>query len=93
MPNTPISAGRETMRKRAACDRMSPAARGRGTPCSAPVALRKPARQPDAYQGASRPNVPVAPWPDLEQRARAIFGDRVMIPGASFELLKDRGER
>ena len=36
---------------------------------------------------------PVAPWPDLEARARAVFGDRMITPSPSAELIKDRGER
>jgi prevent-host-death family protein len=34
---------------------------------------------------------PVAPWPDLEARARAIFGDRVLTPAGSTLLLRARG--
>jgi len=55
--------------------------------------VRKPVRQPEEHQRTSKSNDPVAPWPDLEQRARAIFGDHVLIPGASSELLKERDER
>jgi prevent-host-death family protein len=35
----------------------------------------------------------VPPWPDLEARARSIFGDRVLSPGASEVLIQERNER
>ena len=35
---------------------------------------------------------PVAPWPDLEKRSREVFGDRIITPSPSEELIKDRGE-
>ena len=34
---------------------------------------------------------PVPPWPDLEARARAIFGDRMLKPAGSTLLLRARG--
>ena len=33
----------------------------------------------------------VPPWPDLEARTRAIFGDRVLKPAGSTLLLRARG--
>jgi prevent-host-death family protein len=37
---------------------------------------------------------PVAPWPDLDARARAIFGNRVIAnPSPSELLIQDREER
>jgi prevent-host-death family protein len=36
---------------------------------------------------------PVAPWPDLDARARAVFGNRIITPSPSAQLIKDRGER
>ena len=36
---------------------------------------------------------PVPPWPDLEARARAVFGDRIITPSPSAQLIEDRGER
>jgi prevent-host-death family protein len=36
---------------------------------------------------------PVPPWPDLEARARAVFGDRIITPSPSAQLIKDRGDR
>jgi len=38
------------------------------------------------------PQKAAEPWPDLEARARAVFGDRVITPSPSEELIKDRGE-
>jgi len=32
-------------------------------------------------------------WPDLEARTRAVFGDRVIAPGASDVVIEQRGER
>lgn len=34
-----------------------------------------------------------APWPDLEQRTKDVFGARVFSPGLSDEIIRDRGER
>ena len=34
---------------------------------------------------------PVPPWPDLEARARSVFGDRIMKPAGSTLLLRARG--
>jgi prevent-host-death family protein len=50
-------------------------------------------RRPVARLGPARPTAPLAPWPDLASRTRAVFGDRVISPGASEVLLGDRGER
>lgn len=36
---------------------------------------------------------PVLPWPDLDARARAVFGDRLVSPGASEVVIEDRGDR
>ena len=36
---------------------------------------------------------PLARWPDLDQRARAVFGDRVISPGPVDLLLAEREER
>jgi len=33
------------------------------------------------------------PWPDLNVRARAVFGDRVIAPPPSQQIATDRGER
>ena len=36
---------------------------------------------------------PVSPWPDLDARAHAVFGDRMLTPGASELVVDRRGER
>ena len=36
---------------------------------------------------------PLSAWPDLDARARAIFGDRIITPGGSEVIVEDRGER
>jgi prevent-host-death family protein len=33
------------------------------------------------------------PWPDLEARSRAVFGDRLVTPGAAQLIVEARGER
>jgi len=39
------------------------------------------------------PQGPTSPWPDLEARSRAVFGDRLITPGASETIIGDRGDR
>ena len=34
-----------------------------------------------------------AAWPDLGKRARAVFGNRILTPGASQAVVDARGER
>ena len=34
---------------------------------------------------------PAAPWPDIEERTRSVFGDRIIAPSASTLLLRARG--
>lgn len=36
---------------------------------------------------------PVSPWPDLNARARAVFGNRVIAPSGSEVVIGDRGAR
>ena len=36
---------------------------------------------------------PVSPWPDLAERTHAVFGDRVVTPGASAAVLENRDDR
>ncbi len=50
-------------------------------------------RRPVAQLAPVRATAPVAPWPDLDARARAVFGDRILTPGASEVLAESRGER
>jgi prevent-host-death family protein len=33
------------------------------------------------------------PWPDLDARAKSVFGDRVIAPGGSEAVIEGRGER
>lgn len=50
-------------------------------------------RRPVARLAPMRPAGPVSPWPDLAARARAVFGNRLVTPGASEVVIEDRGER
>jgi prevent-host-death family protein len=50
-------------------------------------------RRPVARLGPVRAAAPVSPWPDLDARARAVFGDRILTPGGSDVLAESRGER
>ena len=36
---------------------------------------------------------PVSPWPNLQARARAVFGNREISPSGSTVVIEDRGER
>jgi prevent-host-death family protein len=36
---------------------------------------------------------PASPWPDLDARARAVFGDRVIAPSGSEVVIAGRGDR
>ena len=47
-----------------------------------PIALLSP---------IARPGKP-APWPDLEERTREVFGSRVFSPGLSEQIIRDRGD-
>jgi prevent-host-death family protein len=40
-----------------------------------------------------RPMARHARWPDLEERARRVFGDTVIDPPASDQVSRDRGDR
>ena len=50
-------------------------------------------RRPVARLAPMRPAGPVAPWPDLDARARAVFGTRIVTPGGSEVVREDRGDR
>lgn len=50
-------------------------------------------RRPVARLSPARPAGPPAPWPDLDARARAVFGDRIVRPSPSQLVIEDRGER
>lgn len=36
---------------------------------------------------------PFSGWPDLDARARAVFGDRIVTPGGAEVVVEDRGTR
>ncbi len=50
-------------------------------------------RQPVARLAPLRTVGPVPPWPDLDARARAVFGNRIVTPGGSAIVRESRGER
>lgn len=50
-------------------------------------------RQRVARLSPSKPTGPVAPWPDLEARTRAVFGERRISPGGSQIVTDDRDDR
>ena len=50
-------------------------------------------RRPVARLEPMRPIGAVPPWPDLDARARAVFGNRLVMPGPSDIVIEDRGER
>ena len=50
-------------------------------------------RQPVARLAPVKPSGPVAPWPDLKARRRAVFGDRMIAPGGSVLVIEGRGDR
>jgi len=47
-------------------------------------------RRPVAVLAPARP-VATEPWPDLDARARAVLGDRVVSPSPSELVTRDRG--
>jgi prevent-host-death family protein len=50
-------------------------------------------RRPVARLGPASATGPVSAWPDLEERSRAVFGDRVVAPGGAALVSEDRGSR
>jgi prevent-host-death family protein len=50
-------------------------------------------RRPVARLAPMRPIGAVRPWPDLDARARTVFGDRLVMPRPSEMVAGDRGER
>jgi prevent-host-death family protein len=40
-----------------------------------------------------RANARPLAWPDLNARAKAVFGDRIVIPSAAELIIEERGER
>lgn len=50
-------------------------------------------RRPVARLAPTRASRPLSDWPDLEARTRAVFGDRIIRPGAVDVVIEARGER
>lgn len=50
-------------------------------------------RRPVARLAPVRKRATPSPWPDLDARAKAVFGDRVITPSASEMVVDGRGER
>jgi prevent-host-death family protein len=50
-------------------------------------------RRPVARLAPLQPRANAQPWPDLDARAKSVFGDRVIVPSASQVVLEGRGER
>lgn len=48
--------------------------------------------RPVARLGPIASDGPLAPWPDLDARARAVFGDRIVTPSGSDIVIEGRGE-
>jgi prevent-host-death family protein len=49
-------------------------------------------RRPVARLAPVRATRPLSAWPDLEARARAVFGDRIISPSGSDLVIEDRGD-
>lgn len=50
-------------------------------------------RKPVARLAPVKPSRPLAPWPDLKARRRAVFGDRIIAPGGSAIVIEGRDDR
>jgi hypothetical protein len=50
-------------------------------------------RRPIARLAPLPAGKPALSWPDLDARTRAVFGDRVVAPGASAVVSENRGDR
>jgi prevent-host-death family protein len=50
-------------------------------------------RRPVARLAPVRARVTPQPWPDLDARARSVFGDRVITPSVVDVVIEGRGER
>lgn len=50
-------------------------------------------RRPVARLAPMRDGHPRSPWPDLEARARAVFGKRLVVPGGAAAVTEGRGDR
>ena len=49
-------------------------------------------RRPVARLAPVRPTRPLIAWPDLDARAREVFGARTITPGGSRFVIDDRGD-
>lgn len=50
-------------------------------------------RRPVARLAPVRPAGPLSTWPDLDARARAVFGDRTISPSVANAVIEDRGDQ
>lgn len=50
-------------------------------------------RTPVAHLAPVKPTRPMAPWPDLKARRRAVFGGRVVAPGGSDMVIEGRDDQ
>jgi prevent-host-death family protein len=50
-------------------------------------------QRPVAHLASVRPTVRPQPWPDLDARAKAVFGDRIVTPSAAELVIEERAER
>ena len=50
-------------------------------------------RRPVARLAPVSASRPLVDWPDLDDRARTVFGDRVITPGGADAVTVDRGQR
>lgn len=50
-------------------------------------------RRPVARLTPVGPSAMPRPWPDLDARAKSVFGDRVIAPTASEMVIEGRGDR
>ena len=49
-------------------------------------------RRPVARLAPAKEARPTADWPDLEERTRSVFGNRIIRPRASDIVIAERGE-
>jgi prevent-host-death family protein len=49
-------------------------------------------RRPVARLAPAKEARPTADWPDLEERTRSVFGNRIIRPRASDIVIEERGE-
>jgi len=50
-------------------------------------------RRPVARLAPVRAQMTPQPWPDLDARARSVFGDRLITPSVVDVVIEGRGER